>query len=429
MDKNNTSLTLFNDRRQADHVSTKDLLKLLEAMKQELMLLGNSPLLSAAFQRCSYHFSPTPTPPYPPCIKYIPTTYRFTDDSNYSWYNMSAYNAWMLFYWLSKYLQRKDIKPKELKSWQEYFSQDAVPIGVTTKELETYVHDIDVAVLRARYKAFSLFTDDMEMAGSNVSRNARSEIDALLSKAREDASAITAAAAAETGKLKTETDRLRAVADTLKAEVDRLKAEAEKTLADAQTMRVQADAAKASAKGARVKAEAAQTQVPGPGGVRPETAEPKRPAEISPRQELRIEDGLAELRRALMDTNVQMRKLEDSILESGRDETIRQLLELYNLIADSRDSALELARKASNLDPQNVARNLKEFLEMITGFMISYGVTVHTGAPGDPLNTKTQEVRNSPAQYDPRRAAISASLRSGFVLDDVVLQKEWVQLK
>lgn len=415
MDKDNDSLTLFNNRRyRGSNISTNELLELLEAMKRELMIIGSSPLLSAASLCCSNYFA------VPITNIYIPKTYALS----YSWCTMSSYDAWMLICKLAEYLQGKDMeKDIELKRWPQYFSQNMVPTCTGVKEeFRRCLEDIDNTVFRARYKAFSQYTDEppkgMEMADSNVSKDAKSEIDALLSEAREKARAIIADASSE--------------ADTIMAdatsEAKRLKDEAEKTFAAAQAMLAQVDAARASAEDARVKAETAQAQVPGPGAVRSKTSEPKCPPEIPPRQE-RIEESLAELRRALMDTNAQMRKLEDSILESGRDETIRQLLELYNLIADSRDSTLELARKGGGLDSRNMARNLKEFLEMIAGFLTSYGVTVHTGASGSPLNVKTQEVRNSPAQYDPRRAVISTSLRSGFVLGDVVLQKEWIQLK
>lgn len=413
MDKDNTSLTLFNNKLHlASRVSTSDLLELLEAMKRELIIIGNSSLLSTAFQRCSYYFFGYETSLHTTDIKYSSQTYTLAEVPGSPWKNMSAYNAWMLICKLAEYLLGKDIT-LNLKMWQQHFSQPTmVPKGTKVEELWKCLKAIDDAVLRARRKAFSRYTDespeDVEMVGSNASENARSKIDALLREAEEKAAAMIANASAEAG---------------------RLKAEAEKTLAAAQNMLSQADAARASAEAACAKTETARAQVSESSAVRPETAGPKHPAEISPRQELRIEDSLAELRRALMDTNAQMRKLEDSILESGRDETIRQLLELYNLIADFRDSVLESAGKAGSLAPQNVERNLNEFLKMIAGFMTSYGVTVHTGAPGDPFNVRTQEVRNSPAQYDPRRAVISACLRSGFALDEVVLQKERVRLK
>lgn len=426
MDKNNDSQTLFKNKLDfASRISTNDLLELLKAMERELMISGNSPLLTIAYLRCTtdlvYEQKGVE-------FKYSPKNYILP--LNFFWSgtcDTPVYDAWMLICGLAEYLQGKDIQP-ELKKWQPRFSKEEPRIHVEPGDLKKNLEAIEKAVFRARCKAFPQYMneppEDMEMAGSNVSKNASSETDALLSEAREQDDAIIV----ETNQVQvpgpgavrpetTEPKRSAEISSHQELQIEESLDKLRCALMDTNDrIRELKNSILEFGRGETIR-------------QLPETAEPNCPAEISPRQELRIEDSLAELRSALMDTNAQMRKLEDSILESGRDETIRQLLELYNLIADSRDSALELDRKTKKMDPQGTARNLNEFLKMIAGFMSSYGVTVHTGAPGDPFNTKTQEVRYGPAQYDPKSAVISASLRSGFVQGDMVRQKEWVQLK
>lgn len=396
MDKNTNSLKFFYNKRQlGKSISPSELMEMLNAMAEELKLYSSSPLLSAAFHRCSNYFCYEANYPYQKNFQYVPKTYIFMKEPNFSMTDMSAYDAYMFIFSLSKHLQGNSV---DLEHWPQYFSQKVVPSGASTEKLCKHLSIIDENVPRARSEALMRqtsdpFTDTKAAAGKR-------ESDSLIRAAQKEA------------------DSIRAEAEKIRSEAQTRRTEAETLMEEARIKMSEAEAAKASVETARAGAVQA-----------PVAVQPACPEKTPPRQELRIEDSLDELRRALMSTNAQMRKLEDSILEAGLEETIRQLLDLYNLIADSRDSALEMAKKFQKTDPQDTARNLGEFLNMIAGFMTSYGVTVHTSALGDHFLPKTQEVRQGPAQYDPRSAVVMESLRSGFALDDVVLQKERVWIK
>jgi molecular chaperone GrpE (heat shock protein) len=134
------------------------------------------------------------------------------------------------------------------------------------------------------------------------------------------------------------------------------------------------------------------------------------------------------LRPALMEVNERMRTMEDSIEQKNIEKAYRQWLELYELIADVKDSTFQKAIETESVDLENAAYNLEEFLFIISDALAEYGIDTITTAPGSPFHGKYHDagkVRN----FDPATATVAESLRSGFVWGDQVLKKERIRLE
>lgn len=134
------------------------------------------------------------------------------------------------------------------------------------------------------------------------------------------------------------------------------------------------------------------------------------------------------LRPALMEVNDRMRTMEDSIQQKNTEKAYRQWIELYELIADVRDSTRQKAMETGSVDLENAAYNLEEFLYMISDALAEYGIDTIATAPDSPFNGKYHDV-GMERNFDPRTAIVAESLRSGFVWGERVLKKERIRLQ
>lgn len=149
----------------------------------------------------------------------------------------------------------------------------------------------------------------------------------------------------------------------------------------------------------------------------------------------RVDAGLRDVRTALMEANELMRGLERTVSEANVRKASDQLLDLYNLIADTRDSlAGALRRSAGELSEptrgllMDTLHNLGEFLIMISEYLADYGIDTIATDPGEPFAPKLQAVRSDVGDFDPRTAVVVASRRNGFIWGEQVLQKELVEI-
>ena len=122
-----------------------------------------------------------------------------------------------------------------------------------------------------------------------------------------------------------------------------------------------------------------------------------------------------------------IKNLEDTVSESSIKKVSSQLLELFNLIADTKDSTIDLARKNNDQSLENTAYNMDVFLDMIIEYMAEYGIQSITSMPGDKFVPKYHTLKTGNQQFDPRNASIKLSKRTGFLWGEQVLQKEKVE--
>lgn len=138
--------------------------------------------------------------------------------------------------------------------------------------------------------------------------------------------------------------------------------------------------------------------------------------------------SLDTLRQAVVAVNTQMRAVETMLTEANTRKASRQLLDLYDVIADLRDTNAERMKDDPTGACGDTVCNMEAFLFMITDALSEYGITNINTLPGAPFNGKFHEVYQCRA-FDPRRAVVARSLRDGFAWGDQVIRKEKIILK
>lgn len=141
-----------------------------------------------------------------------------------------------------------------------------------------------------------------------------------------------------------------------------------------------------------------------------------------------VHKGILEIKSTLLQTNETIKSIEEFLVETATKKAIGQLLELFNLISDSKESAFALAHQNNDQELENAAYNMDVFIDMIIEYMMSYGIKPLTSMPGDNFSTKLHALRTKTNQFDPRTATIKVSKRNGFLWGEQVLQKEQVEI-
>jgi len=138
------------------------------------------------------------------------------------------------------------------------------------------------------------------------------------------------------------------------------------------------------------------------------------------------------VRQELVSVNEAMRKLEDSFAETNTKKVSGQMLELYNLIADTRDAAFKAAEQAENKEIEDVVRNsaynMEEFMNMIEYYLSDYGIKPLISNKGDAFSGKYHTITNSQELFDPYSARVNRSVRTGFIWGEQVIQKEKIEI-
>jgi hypothetical protein len=142
-----------------------------------------------------------------------------------------------------------------------------------------------------------------------------------------------------------------------------------------------------------------------------------------------INDGIEQIRLNLLDVNEKMRKLESNFYESSQHKAFTQLIELYNIIADNKDSMTNLYQDRPNSDLSNIIQNLSIYMDMISEYLIDYGVRTLLSESGQKFDSKQHDSNTKKLMFDPRGLVVSESIRCGFSWKNEIIQKEKVILK
>lgn len=135
------------------------------------------------------------------------------------------------------------------------------------------------------------------------------------------------------------------------------------------------------------------------------------------------------IRNQLLQANQTMKQMEDYVVEMATRKAYTRLIELYNLIADTKDSTFRIAEETGNADVENAAYNLEVFLDMISEYLADYGIETIMDTEGAPLRVKYHTVLHADRDYNPNHSVIDRGIRNGFVWGDQVIQKQKVTLK
>lgn len=423
MSKEMSSSDLYNEleeriSHQGRTLGKSDVKQLLELMERELVVFGLSPLMDAAYWSC-YNYSNHQAQSY---IQHNTNTQFFKIlNTSEKVLKIPPYTAWRLIILLPGYMTKGTISEDLDRDLQYFFGSYVLPPNTSVYEFIQTLRNIDEEIPAHRERMHKLYisasTDKPETAtpggvtseadkkgpetytpvefgdpdkkeglGNRTAGNQNDkERQSILDTAHKDADEIKQRASLEAEK----------ILDTAYKDADKIKQRA--------SLDAKKNISKANMDGdSRSQAFAEEQQ--------------------------RLQQNFSEVRTALLQANEMIRRLEDSVSETTTKKISTKLLELYNLIADSRDSAFGLARKNNDHELETIACNMDVFLDMIIEFMADYGIQIIASTPGDKFSAKHHEIEACDKQFDPRCAIVKASKRNGFLWGEQVLQKERIEI-
>lgn len=378
--------------------TAKDIEGLLETMKAELVISSYSALLDASFCECVYYG----TTQRIGTLRYEASNYYFSETRRRS--GLPTFDAWQFPILLSDYMS-DSLTVSHIEKLLPYFWGNYVPKDPDPRRLLQAFKTIDSLVIENRKKMYAGTAGSSQPRSTAipedfvitelVKKEIESKVQVLMTQAESEASEIL-----ESARRQGESEK--------QALLEAAQQQAEKIIFNAT---LTADKKIAEAK--------------------------KRVLELSAGKRLdeyhaerdTTEQHFAVVRDALVKANESIKLLEDSVSEGITRKAYTQLIELYNLIADTKDSTFSLALQANNQDLENAAYNMDVFLDMLVEYLADYGVQTIASFQGDSFSAKHHTLGKTGIQFDPRSARISRSLRNGFIWGEQVLQKERVEIE
>ena len=374
-----------------------DIELLLSFINRELVIISRSPLLDVAYSSCRLFFSKS----HMSECSFEPTNFAFSDSGRDV--KISAFDAWFIINLLSKYISKGSIT-EDISGLLPYFFGNYMPQNSDTGTLLDALQCIDSEIQLQREKMYSLYVSKSD---DNTIKPTSSVI-TIVDKKRQ----VEATSSLVTASIEKEKETILGAA---------------RKQAEEECRRIVDDATEEGKRIIQRAVYEADNKVSLARKKHAEMLEERRKQAALVEQQL-LQQGFSEVRTALVQANEMLKKLEDIISESAIKKITTQLLELFNLIADSKESAFDLARINSDQDLENAAYNMDVFLDMIAGYMAEHGIMPIASTSGEKFNSKYHATRSSNQQFDPRSAVIKTSRRIGFLWGDQVLQKEEVEI-
>lgn len=411
---------LKNVNRPGGKAGFNQIMQLLKSMKEELQYDGTSPLYSAAIlvwsEVCGVYGA------------FPSSTEAVQIDTNQPRGKMQPFDANFFLNVLPLYISGKDVGP-ELRKALPYLGKNYTDNPTSMNIPEARLEQINVALAHLRRKMGKTRREPAEtrMPSGNIPIQGpgkpavTSTVPA--SPQKEAAGGAPAAPeAAEGRKAEDASQRAQKIREEAKRQaqeiLDRANRQAQETLDQAN--RQAQEILDQAQKQAEAKKNQAQETVQKllhsarDNQIQANAADP--------------EQELAMVRQSLLEVNDRMRKIESSLRQNTALNTCRNLLELYNLIADARDSCQKDLTPFDTRGSQMV-NNLEEFLAMISEYLEDEGVQTLSTPAGSRLNVRMHEVVNAFTTYDPRKAVVRQSVRKGFCMGEQVIQKERVMIQ
>lgn len=363
---------------------TKDIENLLENMKTELLVYGYSSLLDEACKNCYYSG-------WRQNILFRSyTPYNYVLHTSGKMLKLPMYDAYWLIIFLGEFLANNTI-PEGVQECTDYFFKNCMLKIDNVNGIDTVLQTIDQEILRHRQEMYQLFQ--------------------TRGKKERDTDVVSRA---EAGQEKQEVKKQEA---ELVYEEQEIQKDIIIVNAHQQAKKILDEAS----------AEAERKMIEAQKNVSALVRESHLNYFLQEQQE--IMNQFAEVRVILIQANERMKCLEDSVSVKMTKKVYIQFLELYNLIADTKDSTLLLVQQTDDRNLEKCAQSMDVFLDMITEYLADYGICTLASSSGQPFSAKYQEAANKGMQFNPKTAIIKRSLRNGFAWDEQVLQKEKVEIQ
>lgn len=402
--ENKSSLWLYEQLRQTtaqsdSKLTVEEVKQLLNLMERELLIDGCSPLLNSAAEIC-----PSNRMFRIPSKKFVPKS--FTLDSAQG--KISAYDAYILISCLAKSMCGSNIEHQLDEAFPYFCGNHPIkPSDVPAKYLKETLQAIDQVIPQRRMELLALREQAMPVDDTSSLSAVQMEADAQKEKIGtegivcESSSGMTEVLLAEN-----------CVQDSVVRDAQE---QAKQIIADADALA----AHKIAAANQRV-IELTYTER----------------LQHSQEAQSTYSEGVFALQQILQEISIQMkqvgdqtRKLDTLITEESIRKAHINLIELYNLIADTRDSQMDRANDTQNEDLKNSAFNLDVFLDMIAEYLADYGIVTISTEPGVAFNGTNHAVPQTMKNYNPQSLVVRKSVRKGFAWGNQVLQKERIEVQ
>jgi hypothetical protein len=371
-----------------------DVEQLLNYIKQELIISNRSSLIDAAYLSCRLFFSSNRVPVY----KFEPSSFFISDSDRHT--EIPAFDAWYIIILLSEYLS--GAITEDIERLLPYFYGNYVPQNPRSSVFHKALQKIDAGIFECRKIMYSHYSSEIDATPKGLSSH-----DSVAVAHTKQADNHSAAVTEDVEREKEEIiDLARKQAEEERQRI--INAANEEAVRIIQRASFEAEQKISTARKKII-----------------ETINNRGQSAIEAEQ---LQRGFSEVRSALLKANDMIKNLEDTVSESSIKKVSSQLLELFNLIADTKDSTVDLARKNNDQNLENTAYNMDVFLDMIIEYMAEYGIQSISSMPGDKFSPKYHTIGTGNQQFDPRSASIKVSKRTGFLWGEQVLQKEQVEI-
>ena len=137
-----------------------------------------------------------------------------------------------------------------------------------------------------------------------------------------------------------------------------------------------------------------------------------------------IKDGITQAREELNKINFSLGKIIDSVQAQSIDNIYRQYSYLYFTICDIHS----FYSQQNDVQAKKFCNNLESFMEIIEESLAEYGILAIRTNEGSMFQGKFHKVAGAD-DFNPKSSVIKKSLRAGFIWDDVVKEKELVEIE
>ena len=137
-----------------------------------------------------------------------------------------------------------------------------------------------------------------------------------------------------------------------------------------------------------------------------------------------IKEGVTRARVELNKISGQLNQILESVQLSSKEDIFRQ----YSYLYDSIYNVYSYLIKQSDVQSLKLCNNLTSFMEIIEENLAEYGILTIKTEKNSPFQGKYHKVVGNVGDFNPKTAYVTRSLKSGFIWDDVVKEKELVEI-
>lgn len=139
---------------------------------------------------------------------------------------------------------------------------------------------------------------------------------------------------------------------------------------------------------------------------------------------MEIKQGVTCAREELNKISSELNKILESVEISSKEAVFRQYSYLYNSIYDVYSFLLT----QNDVQSKRLCNNLTLFMEIIEENLSEYGIITIKTEENAPFQGKYHKIAGNISDFNPKTAIVTKSLKPGFIWDDVVKEKELVEI-